>query len=557
MQLSRRFSSFVSLALLVTTPTMAEVLTVGPEAGTDFSDLQVAIDAAQDGDTLRLSASAIFDFSGAPFVFNIGNKDLRLVGETPAPKLWAGITITGLAAGKSIVLSNINFDYEPLRILGCLGSVRVQDTTVIMSAEVKNSSDVVFTRSTMYGWSPSNSASPDDGLLVDGSSVAVFSCEINGGHADQHPAILSGPAPDGAHGCHVVNGGFVYLADSTLRGGDGGNGHIADFLDPPVDAGDGGHGLAISHGDAVVFDCARVGGDGGDGSVCAQQFPNCGTPGADGVAGQGTYIDPGPDPTSLDEILGNARTAEVVTWVEDTNEVTVNFHGEQHDLIFFPGQATGGFLYDPIWKGVWAQPSSAVQPVGTIPASGSIMLTLKLPPAVTCEAATHFLQAAFLQPLPQAQFDRFVATPVALVSFSPPADYPTTCSVNPNSTGLAGLVAGSGNPDVTAGDLSLSVVQLPLNKFGYFLMSQTQTFIPLFAGSQGNLCVGPSLIRFAGNVLNSGATGTVAFQPNFASLPSSTVFTAGDTWYFQYWYRDNIPASTSNTSAALVVSFCP
>ena len=137
------------------------------------------------------------------------------------------------------------------------------------------------------------------------------------------------------------------------------------------------------------------------------------------------------------------------------------------------------------------------------------------------------------------------------------ADFPTTCSANVNSTGAAAAIAGTGSPAASLQSLQLSASDLPQGQFGYFLMSNTQAFIPFFGNSEGNLCLGSPLVRFAGNVLNSGASGTVSFEPDFDDLPNGAFFEPGDTWYFQYWYRDQNPTNTSNTTEALVVEFCP
>ncbi len=128
------------------------------------------------------------------------------------------------------------------------------------------------------------------------------------------------------------------------------------------------------------------------------------------------------------------------------------------------------------------------------------------------------------------------------------------CDANPNSTGVPSVITANGSTDVADKDLTLSVTSLPTNKFGYFIMAQTQAYIPLFGGSQGNLCLGSPLLRFAKNILNSGNAGSVTFSPDFDNLPMDTVFTAGSTWNFQLWHRDI--AGMSNTTAGMSVQFC-
>ncbi len=55
---------------------------------------------------------------------------------------------------------------------------------------------------------------------------------------------------------------------------------------------------------------------------------------------------------------------------------------------------------------------------------------------------------------------------------------------------------------------------------------------------------------------NSGILGEIAFQPDFANLPSGQQFVEGESWIFQYWFRDANPGLTANTTGALRVTFC-
>ena len=136
---------------------------------------------------------------------------------------------------------------------------------------------------------------------------------------------------------------------------------------------------------------------------------------------------------------------------------------------------------------------------------------------------------------------------------SPAPLFPGFCTANANSTGSPATIVVTGSQRVSDEDLLLSSADLPASTFGYYLMSQTTDFIPNFGGSSGNLCLGAPQVRFSGNVLNSGAGGTVAMQVDFQDLPQGTVFSPGDTWFFQLWYRDG---STSNTTAGVQVDFC-
>ena len=133
------------------------------------------------------------------------------------------------------------------------------------------------------------------------------------------------------------------------------------------------------------------------------------------------------------------------------------------------------------------------------------------------------------------------------------------CSANANSTGGPSVISATGSTDVALNDVTLSCSSLPLNAFGYFVTSQTQAFIPGPGGSSGNLCIGGSIGRYAGNIVSSGSTGSVSLTIDVTALPAPTGSYAalpGDTVNFQFWHRDASGGQvTSNFSPGLDLSF--
>ncbi|HRV82461.1 MAG TPA: hypothetical protein P5218_13560, partial [Planctomycetota bacterium] len=132
------------------------------------------------------------------------------------------------------------------------------------------------------------------------------------------------------------------------------------------------------------------------------------------------------------------------------------------------------------------------------------------------------------------------------------------CSANGNSANPAGAAFQiNGTPNVVANDLEFVVTQLPTGQFGYFIMAPNQASGPL-TNSQGNLCLGAGIVRWNENqyILNSGIFGFVTLQPDLNNGPFGMQFMPGETWNFQYWYRDLNPNSTSNTTAGIQVQFC-
>ncbi|MCP3916829.1 MAG: LamG domain-containing protein [bacterium] len=126
----------------------------------------------------------------------------------------------------------------------------------------------------------------------------------------------------------------------------------------------------------------------------------------------------------------------------------------------------------------------------------------------------------------------------------------------PNSTGLAALIVATGSTDVVSNDLTLSAVQLPPNRFGYFITGQNQGMSSP-PGSQGVICLSlPSLGRFSSVAqIIQGPCGNL--QVDLTSIPvtPTQAVQPGDTWNFQCWYRDNNPGPTSNFTDAVGVTF--
>lgn len=135
----------------------------------------------------------------------------------------------------------------------------------------------------------------------------------------------------------------------------------------------------------------------------------------------------------------------------------------------------------------------------------------------------------------------------------PAAAFPNYCTATLNSTGNAASISASGSSKIEDDDLTLTATALPQNELGYFLMSQSTDFVPLFGGSSGNLCLGAPQYRFSHHVLSSGAGGQMTFAVDNQDLPPGSAFSPGDTWFFQLWYRDG---NTSNTTDGVQVDFC-
>ena len=125
-----------------------------------------------------------------------------------------------------------------------------------------------------------------------------------------------------------------------------------------------------------------------------------------------------------------------------------------------------------------------------------------------------------------------------------------------NSTGAAGALLVTGSEQVADQDLTLTAIHLPTSQFGYFLTSLTQAFVQNPGGSQGNLCLGGTIGRFAQQVQSSGAAGSMAIAVDVTNLPAGLgAIQPGETWNFQCWFRDANPGATSNFTQGVAVDF--
>jgi len=120
-----------------------------------------------------------------------------------------------------------------------------------------------------------------------------------------------------------------------------------------------------------------------------------------------------------------------------------------------------------------------------------------------------------------------------------------------NSTGNPGVLHAIGSRYAGVNFLQLEALDLPADRFGYFLVSASQGFIANPGGSAGNLCLGGTIGRFASLIQSSGPNGRIAIQPDLTDVPQLGALLGGETYNFQAWFRDE--GSSNFTNAVEIV----
>ena len=128
---------------------------------------------------------------------------------------------------------------------------------------------------------------------------------------------------------------------------------------------------------------------------------------------------------------------------------------------------------------------------------------------------------------------------------------------NLNSSGQSAVISAFGSDVASANNFQLIAEQCPPNKFAYFLGGMTAGFAANPGGSQGNLCLSGQIARFNGQIGSTNSSGSFAIDVDLTSIPlfPPVAVQAGETCYWQCWYRDNNPTPTSNFTDGLQVTF--
>ena len=141
--------------------------------------------------------------------------------------------------------------------------------------------------------------------------------------------------------------------------------------------------------------------------------------------------------------------------------------------------------------------------------------------------------------------------PLAVQECTAPIEY---CLAAPNSVNPNGATMGSsGTVSLQANNLQLQAFGLPPNVLNLFFFGTTQTLVPF---GNGYRCIAAPFYRLPPT--NADFFGDATFNLDVNNLPQGQVFSAGQTWNFQNWYRDPAAGGANyNASDGLSVVFCP
>lgn len=361
-----------SLAVLVAfflpaTHTQADVWVVDAAGGGDFTEIQAAIDASMDGDTILIRPSPTRYAS-----FDILGKGLHVSGVEGALVQVGSAYIEAVPAGMTVALSGLDL----LGTAARLAAVRVLHTdatvrlTNCVATHVANLQPTIFlvrandvTLIDCEIWNGRGIRPMMSGLYAMQSRVAVYGGSIRGADGESNMWTPSGSGSPAIH----LQASLVFLQDVSVRGGDGG-----DTCDGGPGA--GGHGLILEYGSfAAAIDTMPLPGSPGKGLggwSCHQSF---GAPG---------------EPVSADEISfwedlpGPIRRMRGPALVKEGTHVALRFEGMPGDELFLLEGDTGMFALTPALNGVLhLQPGagSAEPSIGVVPPSGVLLIDVPIP----------------------------------------------------------------------------------------------------------------------------------------------------------------------------------
>jgi len=328
-------------ALLAAAPARADVLIVDAQGGADFLDIQSAVDAAAEGDTILVR-------SGTYDAFEISDKGLHVAAAHVGAVTTGTIRVRGLQAGQAVLLSGLKCVQSAVPPFGglwlhqCLGSVRADECEFSgkfmnyagvggSGAWVELCEDVAFhgCKFEGVGGEQGSAGTLSAGIEARFSNVALFECELSGADGWFYECCIY--APNAGAGYHSSSG-FLFAVDTNFLGGDGGDGECG------VTPGDGGPGMhLLGTAEAHTAHCTFIGGNRGlsGGIPCGLQYGQDGPP---------TLIQDGAIWIDLQVPI---RTLSIPSLVLDGTRVELRVRANAGDELFVQRALNGAWVYLP------------------------------------------------------------------------------------------------------------------------------------------------------------------------------------------------------------------
>ncbi|MHC4375028.1 MAG: right-handed parallel beta-helix repeat-containing protein [Planctomycetota bacterium] len=370
-------------------------------APADFTELELAMEAAADGDVILVKPGNYGPFS-------MQGKGVSVIGDGGGiVRVRGPLEIRDLPANSKAVVRHLRTSTAVLHgmhLENCAGSVHLEDCNlngqqtptddVFFGSEyhgirIDQCADVRLSRCVFRGGDGNNvgffgqPTSGADGLYAESSSVAVANSEFYGGHGADAPLDDSYSGGWGGQGIGVWDT-RLWIDGAFCRGGNGGTGdYDYDLLFGKKQCGNGGHGgdgLSIGSypdvwtgttapSEVSYRDLTGWGGSGG-GTIC-------GSPGDPGEL----LFQAGPEVHTLAELAGPARDVNASSPVRAGEVAQVSVQGSSGDFfLLLVGQTTPPVdLPNQPWPLAVAGNDLTVLILGAVDASGELSAQFPVP----------------------------------------------------------------------------------------------------------------------------------------------------------------------------------
>ena len=380
----------LALSLLSLPTTAQTTWTVDDDGPADFTDIQLAVDAASDGDRILVRegtySNVAIDGKGLTIQAD-GDATLSAIGLfVPASTVFR---VDNLAADQVVSVRGfliqmlLAYDERLIELRDNAGAILFEDCVMKPSGypvEISDCASVTMSRCDIQA--PPTYVSiagqfflgilPYNAIISIDSNLFLYDSVVVGSQGSTTGGVFGSsveyPPGDAGNGL-VQRGGTLFASSTRFQGLDGGL-----ILDSDCYAGaDGGAGIVLESSGgtpavARLIDSPVIAGSG--------SFGTCGEPAGDS-----------PPPIevisgTVEQLPGAARSFEMSSPVVESTQVDVAITAQPGDAatIFFSLEATNG-AFLPVWNlaGHLAVPFG-VLPVGQVPGSGLLEITYPLPP---------------------------------------------------------------------------------------------------------------------------------------------------------------------------------